>query len=366
MRMALDARAITWGIDCERGMSCEGTRMADPAVVEPGAACGARGRTPAPAHAWLAQHRGELTGYCYRMLGSAFEAEDAVQETLLRAWDGYDRFDETRGTLRAWLYAIATSICLDMLRGRQRRARPVDLGPAAHAGEPLGAPLAQDTWIEPIPDRSVLPAEGNPAELAVQRESIRLAFVAALQHLPPRQRAVLILREVLCWKAAEVAELLGITAVAVNSALQRARARLAARGVSSAARLRPLDGAQQDLLARYAAAFERYDVDALVALLHEDATMSMPPLRWWLRGRAQIHQALLGSGLPCKHSRLVPVAANGSPAFAQYAPTGPAGALVPWALVVVEVADGRIAGWTSFLDAARLFPLFGLPLAPTP
>jgi RNA polymerase sigma-70 factor (ECF subfamily) len=268
-------------------MGCEGARMADPAVVEPGAARGARGRAPAPAHAWLARHRGELTGYCYRMLGSAFEAEDAVQETLLRAWDGYDRFDETRGTLRAWLYAIATSICLDMLRGRQRRARPVDLGPAAHAGEPLGAPLADDTWIEPIPDRAVLPAEGDPAELAAQRESIRLAFVAALQHLPPRQRAILILREVLCWKAAEVAELLDITVVAVNSALQRARATLAARGVTSAARLRPLDAAQRDLLARYAAAFERYDVDALVALLHEDATMSMPPLGWWLRGRAR-------------------------------------------------------------------------------
>ena len=341
--------------------------MADPAVVEPGAARHARGRPPAPAHAWLARHRGELTGYCYRMLGSAFEAEDAVQETLLRAWDGYDRFNETRGTLRAWLYAIATNICLDMLRGRRRRARPVDLGPAAHAGEPLGAPLAADTWIEPIPDRSVLPAEGDPAELAAQRESIRLAFVAALQHLPPRQRAILILREVLCWKAAEVAELLGITVVAVNSALQRARATLVARGLTSAARPRPVDGAQQDLLARYAAAFERYDVDALVALLHEeDATMSMPPLGWWLRGRAQIHQALLGSGLPCKGSRLVPVEANGSSAFAQYTPTGLGDALVRWALVVVEVADGRIAGWASFLDAARLFPLVGLPLEPTP
>src|SRR4029453_4925665 len=182
MRMALGARAITWGMDCERGMDWEGTRMADPALVEPGAARGARRRTSAPARAWLAQHRGELTGYCYRMLGSAFEAEDAVQETLLRAWDGYDRFDETRGTLRAWLYAIATSICLDMLRGRQRRARPVDLGPAVHAGGPLGAPLAEGRWIEAIPHRPVLTAEGDPAELAAQRESIRLAFVAALQH----------------------------------------------------------------------------------------------------------------------------------------------------------------------------------------
>jgi RNA polymerase sigma-70 factor (ECF subfamily) len=358
----------TYGACAARGMGCEGTRMAELAVVQPGAACGTRGRPPAPAQAdaWLARHRGELTGYCYRMLGSAFEAEDAVQETLLRAWDGYGRFDERRGTLRAWLYAIATSVCLDMLRGRKRRARPVDLGPAALAGEPLGVPLADGTWIEPIPDRCVLPAEGDPAELAAQRERIRLAFVAALQHLPPRQRAVLILREVLCWTAAEVAELLGTTVVAVNSALQRARATLAARGVTPSQPLRPADGAQQDLLARYVAAFERYDVAALVALLHQDATMSMPPFGWWLRGRAQIHQALLGSGGACKGSRLVPVAANGSPAFAQYTPTGPGGALVPWALVVVEVADGRIAEWTSFLDAARLFPLFGLPLAPTP
>jgi RNA polymerase sigma-70 factor, ECF subfamily len=276
---------------------------------------------------------------------------------------GADLLLARRPTLRN---ALAAPTIAGSVPFRRRRARPVDLGPAAHAGEPLGAPLPEGTWIEPIPDRSVLPAEGDPAELAAQREGIRLAFVAALQHLPPRQRAVLILREVLCWKAAEVAELLGITVVAVNSALQRARATLAARGVSPAARLQPVDGAQQDLLARYAAAFERYDVDALVALLHEDATMSMPPLGWWLQGRAQIHQALLGSGLPCKGSRLVPVAANGSSAFAQYTPTGPGGALVPWALVVVEVADGRIAGWTSFLDAARLFPLFGLPLEPTP
>ena len=328
--------------------------MADPAAVE-------------PAHGWLARHRAELTGHCYRMLGSAFEAEDAVQETLLRAWDRYDQFDEARGSLRAWLYAIATGVCLDLLRGRKRRARPVDLGPAAHAGAPLGVPLADSTWVEPIPDAHILPADGDPAELVVQRETIRLAFVAALQHLPPRQRAVLILREVVCWSAAEVAELLGTTVVAVNSALQRARATLVARGVTvtTAQPLRPAGGALQELLARYADAFERYDVDALVALLHEDARMSMPPFGWWLEGRAQIRQALLGSDGYCMGSRLVPVAANGSPAFAQYTRTGPGGALAPWALVVVEVSGDRIAGWTSFLDAARWFPQFGLPLQPT-
>jgi RNA polymerase sigma-70 factor, ECF subfamily len=328
--------------------------MADPAAIE-------------PAHDWLARHRAELTGYCYRMLGSAFEAEDAVQETLLRAWDGYDQFDEARGSLRAWLYAIATGVCLDLLRGRKRRARPVDLGPAAHAGAPLGEPLADSAWVEPIPDAHILPADGDPAELVVQRETIRLAFVAALQHLPPRQRAVLILREVVCWSAAEVAELLGTTVVAVNSALQRARATLVARGVTVATvqPLRPAGGALQELLARYADAFERYDVDALVALLHEDARMSMPPFGWWLEGRAQIRQALLGSDGYCRGSRLVPVAANGSPAFAQYTRTGPGGALAPWALVVVEVSGDRIAGWTSFLDAARWFPRFGLPLQPT-
>jgi RNA polymerase sigma-70 factor (ECF subfamily) len=320
---------------------------------------------------WLARHRGELTGYCYRMLGSPFEAEDAVQETLLRAWDGHDRFDETRGTRRAWLYAIATGICLDMLRGRQRRARPVDLGPASRAGTPLGAPLADGTWVEPVPDRRVLPSGGDPAELAAQRETVRLAFVAALQHLPPRQRAVLILREVLCWTAAEVGELLDTTVAAVNSTLQRARATLTASGVTLGQPARPVDGAQQELLARYADAFERYDVDALVELLHEDATMSMPPFAWWLRGRAQIREALLGSDGTCKDARLLPVAASGSPAFAHYAPTGAAGAHEPWSLIVLEVTGDRISGWTSYLETAsppRRFPLFGLPprLEPSP
>ena len=314
---------------------------------------------------WLARHRGELTGYCYRMLGSAFEAEDAVQETLLRAWDGYDRFDETRGTLRAWLYAIATSICLDMLRGRQRRAHPVDLGPAAHAGELLGAPLAQDIWIEPIPDRSVLPAEGDPAELAAQRESIRLAFVAALQHLPPRQRAVLILREVLCWKAAEVAELLGSTVVAVNSALQRARPRW-----------RPAVSPRQRGCGRWTP----HSRSCWPATLRRSSATTST--RWWRCCTRMRRCRCRRWGGGCEAARRSArrcwgrVCPARTPVWCRWRPTGQRrlpstrppvrGALVPWALVVVEVADGRIAGWTSFLDAARLFPLFGLPVEPTP
>jgi RNA polymerase sigma-70 factor (ECF subfamily) len=212
----------------------------------------------------LEQHRAELTAYSYRMLGSAFEAEDAVQETLLRAWRSFDRF-EGRATLRSWLYRIATNVCLDMLNHKERRARPMDLGPAKTADGPLGDALPEDRWILPIPDGRVLPAGGDPAELAELRDTIRLAFVAALQHLPPRQRAVLILREVLRWKATEVAELLGTTVASVNSALQRARAALTTTDVTAAAPSQPMGEAEQALLARYVDAFERYDFDSLTA-----------------------------------------------------------------------------------------------------
>ncbi|MEY9212301.1 sigma-70 family RNA polymerase sigma factor [Thermobifida halotolerans] len=310
---------------------------------------------------WAARYRGELTGYCYRMLGSAFEAEDAVQETLLRAWRALDRFDGQRAAPRSWLYTIATNVCLDLLRGRRRRALAVDLGPAASAGTPLGAPLPEDRWVLPVPDASVLPVGGDPAEAAAARETVRLAFVAALQHLPPRQRAVLLLREVLCWNAAETAELLETSAASVNSALQRARATLRARGVDAGTAPEPVDQARRELLARYCAAFERHDVAALVALLHEDATMAMPPFAWWLRGSAEIGRALAGADA-CRESRLVPVAANGSAAFAQYVPDGPGGRLRAWAVQVVEVRADRIAATTSFLTANRLFALFGLPL----
>jgi RNA polymerase sigma-70 factor (ECF subfamily) len=307
----------------------------------------------------LEQHRAELTAYAYRMLGSTFEAEDAVQETLLRAWRSFDSF-EGRAALRSWLYRIATNVCLDMLNGTQRRARPMDLGPAQSArAELLGEPLAETTWIEPMPDGRVLPAEGDPAEVAEMRESIRLAFVAALQHLPPRQRAVLILREVLRWKATEVAELLETSVASVNSALQRARAALAA--TDTAGRSDPMDEAQQALLARYVDAFERYDMDSLTSLLREDATWSMPPYKLWLQTHTDIKDWCLGPGIGCRGSRLVPTMANGAPAFGQYKPSTTGEGHEPWALQVLEVSDGRITGICFFLDTARFFPLFGLP-----
>jgi RNA polymerase sigma-70 factor, ECF subfamily len=308
----------------------------------------------------LEQFRAELTGYCYRMLGSGFEAEDAVQETLVRAWRSMDRYDQQRASLRTWLYRIATNICLDMLCSAQRRALAMDLGPAANAGPGIGEPASEQFWIQPIPDNRTVPASGDPQELAVLRETIRLAFVAALQHLPPRQRAVLILREVLCWTAEEVADLLETTVASVTSALQRARSTLKAVGPAPGEPLRPSDPVQRELLVRYCDAFERHDVTALVALLHEDATMSMPPLRWWLRGRDRIRQALLDPDASCAGARLVPTAANGSPAFWQTRP-GPGGSQVPFGLVLLDVSDGLITGITTYLDADRLIPLFGLP-----
>ncbi|MEA2615747.1 MAG: polymerase sigma-70 factor, subfamily [Chloroflexota bacterium] len=307
----------------------------------------------------LEQHRVELTAYSYRMLGSASDAEDAVQETMVRAWRSLDRF-EGRATLRTWLYRIATNVCVDMLSGRERRVRPIDLGPSTTAGAALGAPLPETAWIQPIPDGRVLPAGGDPAEVVVLRDSIRLAFVAALQHLPPRQRAVLILREVLQWRATEVAELLGTTVASVNSALQRARSTVAA-GVTTREPSVPVDEAQRSLLARYVDAFERYDIDSLTSLLHEDATLSMPPYALWLRGRDDIGRWHLGTGSECRGSRLLPTGANGMPAFGQYRPSGPGGRHEPWALQVIEVSGGEIVGLNAFLDTATLFPLFGLP-----
>lgn len=307
----------------------------------------------------LEQHRVELTAYCYRMLGSAFEAEDAVQETLLRAWRNLERF-EGRASLRSWLYRIASNVCFDMLRGRERRARPMDLGPAQTADVPLGEPLPEATWIQPIPDQRVLPAYSDPAELAESRETIRLAFIAVLQHLPPRQRAALLLREVFRWKAAEVAELLDTTVASVNSAFQRARATLAAKKVTTDDPSPPMDEKQRMLLARYVDAFERYDLDALTSLLHEDAAWSMPPYALWLQTHDDMRRWCLGPGIGCRGSRLVPTAANGSPAFGHYKPS-PEG-YSPWSLQVVEVSGDKISGITFFLDTTTLFPLFGLPL----
>ena len=316
---------------------------------------------PADPTPQLETHRSELTAYAYRMLGSAFEAEDAVQETLVRAWRSLDRF-EGRAALRSWLYKIATNVCLDMLSSRQRRAVPMDLSPASSASATLGPPLVETAWIEPIPDDRAVAADGDPAEVAIARESIRLAFVAALQHLPPRQRAVLILREVLRWRAEEVATLLETTVASVNSALQRARATMSASGASDAAPPKPLDDAQRVLLARYVDAFERYDMASLTALLAEDATWSMPPYELWVRGHEDIVAWCMGPGIGCQGSRLIPVEANGSPAWGQYKPD-PSGApgLVPWSLQVMELSGDRVTGLIFFLDTARLFPLFGLP-----
>jgi RNA polymerase sigma-70 factor, ECF subfamily len=314
---------------------------------------------PTEPMARMEQHRRELTAYAYRMLGSAFEAEDAVQETLVRAWRGFGRF-EGRAALRSWLYRIATNVCLDMLQGRQRRARAMDLGPASTAEAVLGPALPEGAWIEPIPDGRVIGDPADPAEVAVARESIKLAFVAALQHLPPRQRAVLILREVLRWKADEVAELLDTTVASVNSALQRARATLASSELSSTDAPKPMDDEQAALLARYVDAFERYDMDSLTSLLHEDATWSMPPYELWLQTHADIRHWCLGPGIGCDGSRLVSTAANGSPAFGQYKPS-PEGGHEPWSLQVLEISGDRLSGITFFLDTARWFPLFGLP-----
>src|SRR5881392_3667425 len=274
----------------------------------------------------LEQYRRELTGYCYRMLGSAFDAEDAVQETMVRAWKALDRF-EGRSQLRSWVYRIATNVCLDMAKSRERRARPMDLGPAR---EPVFENLAtrpETTWLEPVP--------ADPAEVALERDTIRLAFVAALQHLPPRQRAALILCEVLRWQASEAAELLETSVASVNSALQRARATLATADTKAPAEL---DDDTRALLERYVSAFEAYDIDRLTELLHEDAIQSMPPYSLWLQGRDDIFTWWFGPGIGCEGSKLVPVGlANGMPAWGQYKPS-PEGGYDPWALIVPDVS----------------------------
>jgi RNA polymerase sigma-70 factor, ECF subfamily len=310
----------------------------------------------------LEQHRVELTGYCYRMLGSSFEAEDAVQETLVRAWRSYDSF-EGRSALRSWLYRIATNVCLDMLKSRQRRALPMDMVSASSGGDEAGPRLPESKWIQPIPDGRALPPTDDPGEVAESREGIRVAFIAALQHLPPRQRAVLILREVLRWKAAEVAELLGTSVPSVNSALQRARATLAATDLADTDPLRPDDEEQRELLARYVDAFERFDIESLVSLLHEDATMSMPPYELWLHGAGELRKWLLGAGSGCRGSAFVPVTANGAPGYAQWRRAETGDWYDPWAIHVLRLSDGRISGIDFFVDP-DLFPLFGLSTEP--
>ena len=306
----------------------------------------------------LDKHRGDLTGYCYRMLASPFEAEDAVQETLLRAWKAYDSFEQ-RSSMRTWLHRIATNVCLDMLRAKKHRARPMDLGPAREPVAENLKTLPEVTWIEPIPD-TLVATDPDPEQTAVAKESVRLAFVAALQHLPAKQRAALILCEVMSWKAAEVAELLDMSVASVNSALQRARAQLKERGLVEE-RAPVLDDAKRDLLARYVEAFEKYDVSLLTNVIREDARQSMPPYDLWLQGREDVFKWWFGAGIGCRGSRVIPVGtANGSPAFGQYKPS-PNGGYEPWALQVVEIKGDKVGEITFFLDTARIFPLFGLP-----
>lgn len=311
----------------------------------------------------LEPYRRDLTGYCYRMLGSGFEAEDAVQETMIRAWRHADAF-EGRSSLRSWLYRIATNVCIDMSRQVQRRARPMEMGPCSDPDESkLGTMLPEEAWVTPIANSRIEPEGGNPEAIAVHRESVRLAFVAALQHLPSRQRATLILREVLGWQASEVAELLQTSVASVNSALQRARATLGSLPSDPVPAKGHLDEADADLLQRYVDAFEAYDIERFVALLHEDATQSMPPWPMWIKGAANIGTWMVLPGpSACRGSRMLATSANGCPAFGQYKPD-PAGGWAPWAIQVLEVSGGKVAAVNYFLAMLddRLFPSFGLP-----
>jgi RNA polymerase sigma-70 factor (ECF subfamily) len=299
--------------------------------------------------------RRELTGYCYRMLASPFDAEDAVQETLLRAWRGLSRFEDRMG-LRPWLYRIATNVCFDMLKGRSRRALPAEVAPVATGQFVMGSPRPEATWIAPISDEFVASPDPDPGEVAIGRESIRLAFIAALQHLAPRQRAVLILRDVLRWQASEVAEFLETTETGVNSMLRRARSAIAGADLDAIPASSP--EIEQEILAGYVDAFQRYDVDALVDLLHEDVLIAMPPFELWLRGVGDA-RTFLASMDDGGHDRVIPVAANGQPAVAVWRPDPTTGTLEAYALMVIEIAGDKIASIHAFLDPA-IFAAFGL------
>ncbi|TMC29592.1 MAG: sigma-70 family RNA polymerase sigma factor [Chloroflexi bacterium] len=309
----------------------------------------------------LDQHRADLVAYCYRMLASPFEAEDAVQETFLRAFRSYGSF-EGRAAMKTWLHRIATNVCLDMLRSKKHRVRPMDLGPAREPIEQnLNVP-AEITWLEPIPDTLVAP-DPDPSDVATSKESVRLAFIAALQRLPAKQRATLILCEVMQWKAAEVAELLEMSTASVNSALQRARATLRSSEANEVAPAPKLDDAQRALLARYVEAFEKYDISLLTRVIREDARQSMPPFDLWLQGRDDMFAWWFGVGIGCKGSRLLPAGtANGSPAYGQYKPAANGKGYEPWSLQVIELTPTGVGEITFFLDTQKLFPLFGLPL----
>ncbi len=307
----------------------------------------------------LETHRPSLTGHCYRMLGSVFDADDAVQETMVRAWRSLDRFDG-QASMRTWLYRIATNVCLDELKARQRRALPIEEGSPSSGAPPLEALLQRSSasWVGPILDAQVFPTEAGPADRAMLRQSIRLAFVAALQKLAPRQRAALLLTEVLGCSVAEVSEMLETSVASVNSALQRARATLIKRNEEEPGEL---SDSQQRMLNKYVSAFERYDIKELTSLMRQDATFCMPPYTLWLQGPEEVGIWMLGLGCGCRGSRLIATAACGWPAFAQYRPN-PEGGHKAWALIVLELSGDGIAGVNTFLDTEALFPRFDLPL----
>ncbi|MBO3734755.1 sigma-70 family RNA polymerase sigma factor [Glycomyces niveus] len=303
-------------------------------------------------------HRRELCAYAYRMLGSSFEAEDAVQEAFTRAWKSHDSF-EGRSSLRSWLYKITTNVCLDMLKGPQRRARPMDLAPASDAGTPLPAPEPDYLWVEPIPDSMAFGAD--PAAAAEAKDTLRLAFVAAVQHLPAKQRAVMLMREVLRFSAAETAEALHLSPASVNSALQRAKATMEQVHAKPDESYEIDDADLRKLVDGYVSAFEAYDMDALTALCTQDVALSMPPFPLWVQGHASVAEFMVTTGKGCENSKLVPVSANGLPAFGHYKPSDTPGVWEPWSITVLELEGGKISGLNYFLDTEKLFPLFGLP-----
>ncbi|HET9592715.1 MAG TPA: sigma-70 family RNA polymerase sigma factor [Solirubrobacterales bacterium] len=316
----------------------------------------------------LERLRPALTGYCYRMLGSGFEAEDATQETMVRAWRRADTLAEP-AAMKSWVFRIATNVCLDQIEGRKRRARPVDIAEIGTAATPVGAPLPEADWVLPIADGQAVDHAADPAARIAERESLRLAFVAALQHLPARQRVVLVLREVLRWSAKEVAELLETSVASVNSALQRARETLDELALEDAeAPARPSEEDERRLLEQYLEAFAEYDVDRIVALLRYDVVFDMPPLPLWVRGPEEVAAFMLGQGAACRGSKLIATAANGCPAFAAYKPDPESGDWLPWSLTVLEpsaAAEGGplVAGVRNFLAPflPSLFGSFGLP-----
>jgi len=306
----------------------------------------------------LELHRVALTGHCYRMLGSSVDADDAVQEALIRAWKSLDRFDG-RSSMKTWLYRIATNVCLDAISDRKGRVRPIEEGPVGTPDDTL-ATQPRTHWLEPIADERAVPTDVDPAERLALRQSIRLAFVAALQHLPPKQRAALLFTDVLGFSAAEAADSLDMSIASVNSAIQRARATLSDKDLGEMGK--PLTDSQTALVDKYCEAFLRYDVSALTSLLHDDAKLSMPPFTLWLQGTQSIARWLDGPGAGCRDSRLARVEASGAPAFAQWRKNVDGAGHKAWAILVLELRGDRVASMTSYLDVEKLFPLFGLPI----